>query len=114
MLAGLRGVPRDVIEAAQGMGLTRRQILRRVELPLALPAIMAGLRIAAVTTISLATIAAYIAPAGSASRSSTGSRRGFRTEFVTAGVLADRARARRRRPARAGAAGAHALGAASA
>ena len=47
-------------DAAAGMGLTRRQVLWRVELPLALPAIVAGLRIATVTVISLATVAAFV------------------------------------------------------
>src|SRR5437870_9215722 len=64
ILAGLQGVPQDVLEAARGMGLTRRQMLFRVELPLAFPAISAGVRIAVVTTISLATVAAYITPLG--------------------------------------------------
>ncbi len=59
-LTGLRGVPRSTIEAAHAMGLTPRQTLWRVEIPLASPAIMAGVRIATVTTISLATVAAYI------------------------------------------------------
>ena len=63
-LAGLRAVPEDVREAARGMGLTGRQILWRVELPLALPSIFAGLRIAVVTTISLATIAAFVIDEG--------------------------------------------------
>ena len=52
------------LEAARGMGLTRAQLLRRVELPLALPAIAAGLRIAVVSTISIATIAAFLLPKG--------------------------------------------------
>ena len=52
-LTGLRGVPQSSLEAARAMGLTSRQQLWRVELPLALPAIMAGIRIATVTTISL-------------------------------------------------------------
>jgi osmoprotectant transport system permease protein len=64
ILAGLSGVSADVLDAAQGIGLTHRQILLRVELPLALPAIMAGLRVTVVTIISLATVAAYIVPAG--------------------------------------------------
>ena len=64
ILAGLHGVPEDVLEAARGMGLTRRQVLFRVELPLAFPAISAGIRIAVVTTISLATVAAYINAGG--------------------------------------------------
>jgi osmoprotectant transport system permease protein len=53
----IEGVDRDVVEAARGMGLTEGQILRRVELPLGLPLIIAGLRIAAVFVIATATIA---------------------------------------------------------
>jgi osmoprotectant transport system permease protein len=59
-LTGLSEVPAEVRESARGMGLTSRQILLRVELPLALPAMVAGLRIATVTVISLATIAALV------------------------------------------------------
>ena len=59
-LTGLREVPPEVREPARGMGMTRRQSLLRVELPLALPAIIAGLRIATVTVISLATVAAFV------------------------------------------------------
>src|SRR5207248_1779360 len=55
ILTGLREVPDEVLDAADGMGMTRAQMLLRVELPLALPAIVAGLRIAVVTTIALAT-----------------------------------------------------------
>lgn len=54
---GLRNVPDDVIDAARGMGLTSNQILRRIELPLATPEILAGLRIAFTTTVGLATLA---------------------------------------------------------
>ena len=50
IVAGLRSPPDDVLEAARGMGLTRRQVLTRVELPLAAPAIIGGLRIAVVST----------------------------------------------------------------
>ena len=64
ILEGLRGVPAEVREAARGMGLTRLQTLFRVELPLAVPSIMAGLRIATVSTISIATIAAFVIPEG--------------------------------------------------
>src|SRR6266480_200173 len=82
ILAGLRGVPEDVLEAARGMGLTRRQMLFRVELPLALPAISAGVRIAVVTTISLATVAAYITPLGLGQPIFNGLQTDFTTEFV--------------------------------
>ncbi len=63
-VAGLDGVPEDAKEAARGMGYTRRQILWRVEVPLALPVIMAGVRIAAVTTVGLVTITALIGLGG--------------------------------------------------
>jgi osmoprotectant transport system permease protein len=59
IIAGLRGVPADVLEAARGMGLTRLQVLLRVELPLAVPAIIGGLRIAVVSTIAIGTIAGF-------------------------------------------------------
>lgn len=56
---GLDGVSDAVIESARGMGMTDRQILWRIELPLALPVIFAGIRVAVVSTISLATLASY-------------------------------------------------------
>ena len=59
-IAGLKGVPADVLEAARGMGLTRIQTFFKVELPLAVPAIFAGLRIATVSTIAIATIGGYL------------------------------------------------------
>jgi osmoprotectant transport system permease protein len=63
-LAGLDGVDADVKEAATGMGLSRRQLLWRVEIPLAMPVIIAGLRIATVSSIGLVTIAALIGRGG--------------------------------------------------
>lgn len=63
-VAGLNGVPEDVKEAARGMGYTDRHILFRVELPLAVPAILAGVRVATVTTIGLVTVTALIGNAG--------------------------------------------------
>lgn len=59
-VAGLDAVPSEVTEAALGMGLSDRQILWRVQLPLALPVIVAGIRIATVTTIGLVTVTALI------------------------------------------------------
>ena len=88
MLTGLRGVPDATIEAARAMGLTSRQTLVRVELPLALPAIMAGIRIATVTTISLATVAAYIGAGGLGEPIFEAIQSGFKTEFIAAGGLA--------------------------
>lgn len=58
------GVDRDVVEAARGMGLTETQILLKVELPLGLPLILAGLRIAAVFVIATATIAGIVGGGG--------------------------------------------------
>ncbi|MEO5939283.1 MAG: ABC transporter permease [Candidatus Limnocylindrales bacterium] len=58
--AGFTSVPAEILEAAEGMGYTRRQRLFRVELPLAVPLIIAGIRLASVTTIGLATIAAVL------------------------------------------------------
>jgi osmoprotectant transport system permease protein len=88
-LLGLRGVPSEVVEAARGMGLTRRQILWKVELPLALPAIVAGLRIATVTIISLATVAAFIIDQGLGAPIRDAINNGlFKTELYAAAALA--------------------------
>jgi osmoprotectant transport system permease protein len=63
-VAGLDGVPADVKEAARGMGYTSRELLWRVEIPLALPVIVAGVRIATVTTIGLVTVTSLIGKGG--------------------------------------------------
>jgi osmoprotectant transport system permease protein len=57
---GLRNVPEDVKDAGRGMGLSERQLLWRVELPLAVPEIIAGLRVATVSTVAIATLAVFI------------------------------------------------------
>jgi osmoprotectant transport system permease protein len=64
VLAGLDNVPDDTKDAGRGMGLTDRQLLWRVEVPLALPEILAGLRIAATTTVGLATLAFFAGAGG--------------------------------------------------
>jgi osmoprotectant transport system permease protein len=64
IMAGLDGVPADVRESATGMGYTSMQRLMRVELPLAMPLIVAGLRIATVTTIGLVMVTALIGEGG--------------------------------------------------
>jgi osmoprotectant transport system permease protein len=87
-LTGLREVPEDARVAARAMGLTQWQLLRRVELPLALPAIVAGIRIATVTTISLATVAAFIGVGGLGQPIFNAIQSGFKTEFVAAGLMA--------------------------
>lgn len=61
---GLDNVPADAVDAARGMGLTDRQVLWRVEIPLALPEIAAGVRIAATTTVGLATLAFFAGAGG--------------------------------------------------
>lgn len=86
-LTGLRTVPRGAVEAAEGMGLTPTQILFRIRLPLALPSIMAGVRVAAVTVISLATIAASVAPLGLGKPIFDAIHTLFDTELVAAAAL---------------------------
>ena len=61
---GIREVPADVVDAARGMGMRGIEILTAIELPLAMPVIVAGLRIATVTVISVAVVAAYINAGG--------------------------------------------------
>ena len=88
ILEGLRSVPPEVLEAARGMGLTRRQTLLRIELPLAVPATMAGLRVAVVSTIALATVAALVVPTGLGYPIFLALREAFNTEIIVAGALA--------------------------
>jgi osmoprotectant transport system permease protein len=88
ILTGLREVPAEVLDAAEGMGMSRGQALWRVELPLALPAIVAGLRIAVVTIIALATIVYTIYDAGLGVPIHTALGEGpFKTELIAAGGL---------------------------
>jgi osmoprotectant transport system permease protein len=60
----VEGVDRDAVEAARGMGMTRLQILRRIELPLAIPLLFTGIRVAAVTVVATAPIAAIAGGGG--------------------------------------------------
>jgi osmoprotectant transport system permease protein len=87
-LAGLRSTPPEVLEAARGMGLTDRQTLWRIEVPLALPAIVAGLRVAVVSTIALATVAAFVVSQGLGGPILGALREDFKTEIIAAGALA--------------------------
>lgn len=64
IIAGLDNVPEGTKDAGRGMGMTPRQLLRRVELPLALPEIIAGLRIATVSTVAIATLAVFAGGGG--------------------------------------------------
>jgi osmoprotectant transport system permease protein len=87
MVEGLRGVDRDVREAAQAMGYTRARQLFQVELPLALPVIMAGVRIATVTTIGLVTVTALIGWGGLGRLFIDGFTLNFSTPIVVGIVL---------------------------
>lgn len=86
-VAGLDGVSPDVREAATAMGYTSRQRLWKIELPLALPVIIAGVRIAAVTTLGLVTVTALIGFGGLGQLFVTGFQRRNGTEILTGMVL---------------------------
>jgi osmoprotectant transport system permease protein len=90
IVVGFRSVPPDVLESARGMGLTRRQTFLRVELPLAVPAILSGLRIAVVATIAIATVAAFLIEDGLGAPifAAIETPDIFRTELLAAGGLA--------------------------
>ena len=85
---GLRNVPDSVRTAAEGMGLTRRQILWRIEVPLALPEIIAGLRVATVSTVALATLAVFANGGGLGTEIVVGSNITFKTGIIVAGSIA--------------------------
>lgn len=87
-LAGLANVPASVKDAARGMGLTDRQILWRVELPLATPEIVAGLRIATVSTVALATLAVFVNGGGLGQKIYGSGNLTFPTSIIIAGGLA--------------------------
>jgi osmoprotectant transport system permease protein len=88
VVAGMDSVPEETKDAARGMGLTARQILFKVEIPLALPIIVAGVRIATVTVIGIATIGAYISGGGLGELIFTGISRNFPTRVIVGAVLA--------------------------
>jgi osmoprotectant transport system permease protein len=87
IVVGLDGVPADVRDAAAGMGYRPIRQLLRVELPLALPVIIAGLRIATVTTIGLVTITALLGQGGLGELLLDGLIRDFRTPLVVGAAL---------------------------
>jgi osmoprotectant transport system permease protein len=86
-VAGLRSVPEDAKEAALGMGFSRRQLLWSVELPLALPVVVAGIRIATVTVIGLVTVTALIDQGGLGYFILLGLDRFFSTATILGAVL---------------------------
>jgi len=88
IVTGLDNVPADAKDAGRGVGLTERQLLWRVEIPLALPDIIAGLRIASTTTVGLATLAVFAGAGGLGSEIIAGSNITFKTGVVAAGGLA--------------------------
>jgi len=87
MILGLDAVPNEVRESARGMGYRPAVQLLRIELPLAVPAIVAGVRIATVTTIGLVTVTALIGQGGLGKLILDGLTRDFRTPLVVGGVL---------------------------
>ena len=87
IVAGIDAVPPEVIEAAEGMGYARWQRFWRIELPLAVPLIVTGLRIATVTTIGLVTVTALIGQGGLGQFIREGKERFFPTELYLGAVL---------------------------
>lgn len=87
IVSGLDGVPDDAKEAAVGMGYSRRQLLWKVEMPLALPVVFAGVRLATVTTIGLVTVTAMIDQGGLGYFIRLGLQRFFSTASILGAVL---------------------------
>jgi osmoprotectant transport system permease protein len=88
VITGLRNVPSEVTEAARGVGFTPKQMLWRVEIPLAMPEIIAGLRIATVSTVALATLAVFANGGGLGGEIIVGSNLTFKTGIIVAGSIA--------------------------
>jgi osmoprotectant transport system permease protein len=86
-VTGLDGVPADVKDAALGMGYSRTRQILQIDLPLALPAVIAGIRIATVTTIGLVAITALIGQGGLGALMLDGLQRAFRTPLTVGVVL---------------------------
>ncbi|MEU5919519.1 ABC transporter permease [Streptomyces sp. NPDC047141] len=87
LLAGLRAVPEETRQAARGLGYGPIRLLLAVELPLALPAAMAGLRIAAVSAVSLVTIGAIVGHGGLGNLIYSGMNTYFKAQVLTASLL---------------------------
>ena len=88
MTTGLRNVPTEVTDAARGVGLTKKQLLWQVEIPLAMPEIIAGMRIATVSTVALATLAVFANGGGLGTEIVVGSNITFKTGIIVAGSIA--------------------------
>jgi osmoprotectant transport system permease protein len=87
IIRGIRDVPADVREAAVGMGYTPRQLLWGIELPLAVAVIIAGIRLATISTIGLVTVTALIGQGGFGFLILIGIQRFFSTELIVGAVL---------------------------
>ena len=87
IVAGLANVPESSRDAGRGMGMTERQLFWRVELPLAIPEIVAGVRIATVSTIAIATLAVFAGAGGLGQEIVTGNNITFKTGVLTASAL---------------------------
>lgn len=88
VMVGLHNVPESVKNAARGMGLSDRQVLWKVELPLAIPEIVSGLRVAVVSTMAIATLAVFVHAGGLGEKIYGSSNLNFPTSIVIAGVIA--------------------------
>jgi len=88
VLAGLRAVPADVVESARGVGYSDRRLLTRVELPLALPVIMAGLRVATVSTVALVTVGSIVSYGGLGNLMLRAVNTQFKAQILAASLLA--------------------------
>ncbi|WP_245156056.1 ABC transporter permease [Nocardioides sp. 503] len=86
-LDGLRSVPDEVRESATGLGYGRAKLLLKIELPLALPVIMAGLRVATVSTVALTTIGTVVSEGGLGFLIAEGKSTQFNAELMTGAVL---------------------------
>ncbi len=87
IVAGINGTPASVREAALGMGYTERKILWDIQIPLAIPVIIAGLRVASVTTVGLVTVTSLIGQGGYGAFIDRGLGRNFATEILVGTVL---------------------------
>lgn len=87
VLAGLEAVPEDVREAARGMGYGPGRLLWQVELPLALPALLAGVRIVTVSTVALTTVGSIVGKGGLGNLIAPAVNSSFKAQVLTAAVL---------------------------
>ncbi len=87
-LAGLNQVPEDVVDAARGMGYGRFARLLRIELPLAVPGILTGVRLATVSTVALTTVGVLVGHGGLGQLITAGFHTNYRAEITTATVVA--------------------------